>query len=73
MSSVYQDSERGPSHACPHCGEWFDVEGDGRQTWLVSQYGNDEELTATVWTEAADKPLCPLDAAELDEFKIAVN
>ncbi len=63
-------SERLPSHACPSCGEWFDVENDGYNTWIVSPYASQDELSAAVWTEAARDPLCPFDATALIDFKI---
>ncbi len=71
MSSNFADSGHGPSHACPRCGEWFEVEREGREIWLVSPYDNEGGLAAIVWTEAAGRPLCPLDAEMLDEFMIA--
>ncbi len=65
-----EDSERLPSHACPSCGEWFEVENGGRDRWFVSPYDNESGLEATVWTEAGSDPLCPFDATTLNDFKI---
>ncbi len=68
-----ENTERLPSHACPRCGEWFDVENDGHETWVVSPYDSEDDLSATVWTEAARDPLCPFDSTTLDDFKIQVT
>ncbi len=60
----------GPTHVCPRCGEWWDVETGGYDTWFVSTFGEDGNLASKVWTEAARTPICPLDTATLDEFRI---
>ncbi len=60
-----------PTHACPVCGEWFEVEEHSRSNWLVSPCNNEDDLAAQVWAEAADAPLCPFDAATLEQFLIA--
>ena len=60
----------GPSHVCPCCGEWWDVENGGHDTWFVSIHETQACLSAQVWTEAASIPVCPLDTATLDRFNI---
>ncbi len=59
-----------PTHVCPRCGEWWDVETGGYDTWLISRRDNEGGLAATVWTESARVPVCPLDTTTLDEFRI---
>ncbi len=59
-----------PTHVCPHCGEWWDVENGGHDTWFVSPHDTENGLATKVWTEAARVPICPLDTATLDDFKI---
>ncbi len=61
---------QGPTHACPVCGEWFDVEHEGRDTWFVSPYENEAGLGASVWTEAANTPVCPFDSSRLETLAI---
>ncbi len=63
-------SGSGPTHVCPQCGEWWDVEDGGCDTWFVSAHDNENSLTAKVWTEAASIPVCPLDATSLHGFNI---
>ncbi len=59
-----------PTHACPICGEWFEVEENGRALWSVSPCDNEGELSVQVWAEAAEMPLCPFDASTLEDFLI---
>ncbi len=59
-----------PTHVCPNCGEWFDVENGGCDTWFVSAHDNESGLSAHVWAEAASTPVCPLDATTLHRFDI---
>ncbi len=68
-----QEGGHGPSHACPRCGEWFEVESEGHDTWFVSPYDNEGGLSAAIWTEATHDPLCPFDAATLDLFAIEMK
>ncbi len=73
MSLKMSQSEKislGPTHACPVCGEWFEVEEYRRNTWLVSPFNNEDDFSAQVWAEAADMPLCPYDASALERFLI---
>lgn len=60
----------GPSHVCPRCGEWWDVEQDKHGTWFVAVHDNESPLSAKVWAEEADEPVCPEDSCSLDTFKI---
>ncbi len=59
-----------PTHVCPRCGEWWDVEDGGCDTWFVTAHDNDSSLSAKVWAEAATIPVCPMDAATLKRFDI---
>ncbi len=63
----------GPTHVCPRCGEWWDVENAGYDTWFITAHDNDGGLSASVWTEAARMPICPLDTTTLDQFRIDVD
>lgn len=65
------DDHKLPSHICPQCGEWWDVESGGCDTWFVEPHDNDGRLIAKVWTEASQEPVCPLDAFTLKCFCIA--
>ncbi len=62
---------QGPTHACPDCGEWFEVEQASRGVWMVSNCDNEGSLAVQVWTEAAHAPVCPFDAATLEDFLIS--
>ena len=70
MMDPFSHPKNVPSHICPSCGEWWDVERVGHDTWFVSLHGNELNLSAQVWTEAANAPVCPLDTAALDRFNI---
>ncbi len=59
-----------PTHACPVCGEWFEVKEHRQSTWLVSPCDNEAGLSVQVWAEAAAMPLCPYDASALERFLI---
>ncbi len=59
-----------PTHACPRCGEWFDVERQGPDQWGVTPHDNEKENAVQEWAEAATQPLCPFDAEALHEFII---
>ncbi len=59
-----------PTHVCPRCGEWWDVEQGGRDLWFVSAYARDVTVCSTTWTEACCDPICPLDTTTLHCFSI---
>ncbi len=61
---------KAPTHVCPRCGEWWDVERAGSDEWFVTAHDNENGLMAKVWTEASDLPVCPVDAASLHDFCI---
>jgi hypothetical protein len=60
----------GPTHVCPRCGEWWDVEREARERWLVSVHDNEAPLISKVWAEEASQPVCPVDTCVLDTFNI---
>ncbi len=61
----------GPTHVCLHCGEWWDVEREGKDLWQVAAHQEDDGQGSKVWAEAAGSPVCPIDTTSLDEFLIA--
>ncbi len=67
----YEHSNYGPTHVCPRCGEWWDVEGGGVDTWYVAAHDTEVDLSSKVWTEAASAPVCPDDSETLSRFCIA--
>ncbi len=64
------EMNHGPTHVCPNCGEWFDVEPGGHDTWFVTECENESALAAHTWAEAAQRPVCPLDTTALKIFEI---
>lgn len=46
---------RSPSHICPHCGEWWEVEPVEQNIWQVIRYGDHTRP----YKEAVFKPKCP--------------
>jgi hypothetical protein len=66
----YELSGHGPTHVCPRCGEWWDVEGGGMDLWYVAIHDNEEAVSSQVWTETAIAPVCPEDQATLSSFCI---
>ncbi len=64
------DASAVPSHICPNCGEWWDVQRDGCDTWLLATHDYDAGLTATVWRVASCVPICPIDGYSLQVFCI---
>ena len=63
--------KHGPTHVCPRCGEWWDVEGGEKDTWYVVAHDNEDLASCKVWTETAATPICPDDQAKLSRFCIA--
>ena len=63
----------GPTHVCPKCGEWWDVEPNGHDSWLVSAHDNEHTLAVKVWWEEARVPVCPEDTCDLTLFNIALT
>ncbi len=59
-----------PTHACLVCGEWFEVESAGWDSWIVSPCDNEGVLAVQAWAEAATTPVCPFDSSTLGEFLI---
>lgn len=62
-----------PTHVCPRCGDWWDVEADGHERWKVSVHENEGSLTGKVWWEEAKVPVCPADTCDLDFFNIILT
>ncbi len=59
-----------PSHVCPYCGEWWDVDKSGVDTWSVVEHNGTDPIMAGAWTEVMTDPVCPLDAHGLNEWLI---
>jgi hypothetical protein len=62
----------GPTHVCPRCGEWWDVEQEAGEKWLVAAHDKEATLTSKVWAEEAREPVCPAVTCVLDTFNIAL-
>jgi hypothetical protein len=66
-------SKLGPTHVCPRCGEWWDVEQEAHENWLVANLENEAPLVSKVWAEEACEPVCPMDTCVLCSFNIAFS
>jgi len=65
-----KDTRTLPSHVCSQCGEWWDAEYQGYDTWLVNAHANDGVLYTKLWAESTKQLVCPLDTTTLHAFLI---
>ncbi len=73
MNHMGAPSTGRPTHVCPKCGEWWDVECCGFEQWTVSAHDNEARLAVMVWSEYANQPICPDDTAALIQFSINLD
>lgn len=46
-------------YTCPCCREWWDVEQEGEDGFLVLEHDNSLSMVAQVYSESSNVPLCP--------------